>query len=358
MTKGCYTCRRRRIICDNGQPTCRKCRDAGKECLGYQKPLVWVKGGVASRGKMMGRSFDDVSKSKGDTDPQPAIESDDAAQQNTSGFGSFSIANLPSDNESQTSGTQSSPEADTWNLDTIGSVMLEPTEGNIPSDLGLSENTDTAIVQIPRGTPAEYVPAPWGLVDPLFKDLSRTSRFYLHHYNQYMAEDFVVYAGSQNAWREIISLVGDSPLLAHALSSMGALHYSLTTTTESSTMPWSKQNLLTPDTQLTPEDIESFISPTGAKRVPSKAFQHFLEFKQRTLGQLSKDLSNPLAQKDDRTLAAIIVLALLDLFESGSGAWSYHIEGAKKLLRDRPEDELGQGIIRGLESFAVDGCLM
>ncbi|KAJ5590670.1 hypothetical protein N7450_004642 [Penicillium hetheringtonii] len=346
MTKGCYTCRRRRIICDNGQPTCRKCRDAGKECLGYQKPLVWVKGGVASRGKMMGRSFDDVSKSKGDTDPQPAIESDDTAQQNTFGFSSFSIANLPSDNESQSSGTQSR------------SAMLEPAEGNIPSDLGLSENTDTALVQIPRGTPAEYVPAPWGLVDPLFKDLSRTSRFYLHHYNQYMAEDFVVYAGSQNAWREIISLVGDSPLLAHALSSMGALHYSLTTTTESSTMPWSKQNLLTPDTQLTPEDIENFISPTGAKRVPSKAFQHFLEFKQRTLSQLSKDLSNPLAQKDDRTLAAIIVLALLDLFESGSGAWSYHIEGAKKLLRDRPEDELGQGIIRGLESFAVDGCLI
>ncbi|KAF7625726.1 hypothetical protein AFLA_002574 [Aspergillus flavus NRRL3357] len=66
MTKGCYTCRRRRIICDNGLPTCRKCRDAGKECLGYQKPLVWVKGGVASRGKMMGRSFDDVAQNTSD----------------------------------------------------------------------------------------------------------------------------------------------------------------------------------------------------------------------------------------------------------------------------------------------------
>lgn len=61
MTKGCYTCRRRRIVCDNGFPTCRKCQNAGKECLGYQKPLVWVKGGVASRGKMMGLSFDNVA---------------------------------------------------------------------------------------------------------------------------------------------------------------------------------------------------------------------------------------------------------------------------------------------------------
>lgn len=89
-----------------------------------------------------------------------------------------------------------------------------------------------------------------------------------------------------------------------------------------------------------------------------KAYQHFLEFKQRTLNQLTQDLSNPVMQRDDRTLAAIVVLALLDLFESGSGAWSYHIEGAKKLLRGRPENELGQGILQGLDTFVVDGCLM
>lgn len=360
MTKGCYTCRRRRIICDNGQPTCRKCRDAGKECLGYQKPLVWVKGGVASRGKMMGRSFDDMNKSGGDTKSSPPFEPDGAVPENTSGFNCFSVAKSSSENDSPSSGTHSSPEADAWIQHTSEKAIFEPVEGDTLLDFGTEEEeeTNTALVQVPRGSSAEYVPAPWGLVDPLFKDLSRFSRFYLHHYNQCMAEDFVVYAGSKNPWRDIISIVGDSPLLAHALSSMGALHYSLATTSDSSTMPWSKQNILAADTKLTPEEIESFISPTGAKRPPTKAFQHFLEFKQRTLNQLSKDLCNPLAQKDDRTLAAIIVLALLDLFESGSGAWSYHIEGAKKLLRDRPEDDLGQGILQGLETFAVDGCLM
>ena len=64
--KGCYTCRRRRIICDNRLPTCQKCENAKKECLGYQKPLVWVKG-VASRGKMVGRDMGDVM-GKGDDD--------------------------------------------------------------------------------------------------------------------------------------------------------------------------------------------------------------------------------------------------------------------------------------------------
>lgn len=62
MQKGCYTCRRRRIKCDNNVPFCQKCQKTGRECLGYQKPLVWVKG-VASRGKMMGLTFDDFAES-------------------------------------------------------------------------------------------------------------------------------------------------------------------------------------------------------------------------------------------------------------------------------------------------------
>lgn len=62
MPKGCYTCRRRRVKCDNNVPFCQKCQKTGRECLGYQKPLVWVKG-VASRGKMMGLTFDDVTES-------------------------------------------------------------------------------------------------------------------------------------------------------------------------------------------------------------------------------------------------------------------------------------------------------
>jgi hypothetical protein len=65
MLKGCYTCRRRRVKCDNTLPFCRKCHHAGIECLGYQKPLVWVKGGVASRGKMMGLSFGDIKENDG-----------------------------------------------------------------------------------------------------------------------------------------------------------------------------------------------------------------------------------------------------------------------------------------------------
>jgi hypothetical protein len=180
MTKGCYTCRRRRIICDNGQPTCRKCRDAGKECLGYQKPLVWVKGGVASRGKMMGRSFEDPEKPLSKPKCKEATRTNDIPATNN-GFGFFSIAESqsPSDAESHSSGTQPSPEIDGWTFETDNSMIGEEVAH---SSISSTEEQDTAVVHVPRGTPpADYTPTPWGLIDPLLKDLSQFSRYYVHH---------------------------------------------------------------------------------------------------------------------------------------------------------------------------------
>lgn len=181
MTKGCYTCRRRRIICDNGLPTCRKCRDAGKECLGYQKPLVWVKGGVASRGKMMGRSFDDVKKPDGDTKAQSSTQTQVSVVANTAGFGFFSIAESSSPTSSPSSGAHTSPESDTYVHETVETVASGHTGADISLGLNSTEEPDNSVVHVPRGASTDFSSAPWGLVDPLFKDMSQISRFYLFH---------------------------------------------------------------------------------------------------------------------------------------------------------------------------------
>lgn len=163
MTKGCYTCRRRRITCDNGLPTCRKCRDAGKECLGYQKPLVWVKGGVASRGKMMGRSFDDVLKEPPHTE--------------VSTFGSGSAPDTGATGQANVlTEWQESPVLD----GNPSSIDVQPAFGDSGSEdnNGLFYTGDTIAT-------ADYVPTPWGLVDPLLKDLSPLSRFYIYHCMSY-----------------------------------------------------------------------------------------------------------------------------------------------------------------------------
>ncbi|KAF5976249.1 hypothetical protein FBULB1_7024 [Fusarium bulbicola] len=54
--KGCFTCSKRRIICDLGQPSCQKCLGRGFTCPGYGPRLRWVEG-VALRGRLRGVQF-------------------------------------------------------------------------------------------------------------------------------------------------------------------------------------------------------------------------------------------------------------------------------------------------------------
>lgn len=63
MANKCWTCRRRRVKCDGCRPVCSKCAVFGRECLGYgQKPLIWA--GMASRGKLSGKTFDHLEKDR------------------------------------------------------------------------------------------------------------------------------------------------------------------------------------------------------------------------------------------------------------------------------------------------------
>ncbi|PWY93406.1 hypothetical protein BO94DRAFT_614476 [Aspergillus sclerotioniger CBS 115572] len=59
MEEPCYTCRRRRIRCDQSRSPCAKCTTSGLQCF-TSRPLRWV-AGVAIRGKMRGVSFENTS---------------------------------------------------------------------------------------------------------------------------------------------------------------------------------------------------------------------------------------------------------------------------------------------------------
>ncbi|KAJ6123742.1 hypothetical protein N7471_011059 [Penicillium samsonianum] len=51
--KGCWTCKKRRIQCDEMRPACQKCSARGLTCEGYEIRLRWG-AGIASRGKYSG----------------------------------------------------------------------------------------------------------------------------------------------------------------------------------------------------------------------------------------------------------------------------------------------------------------
>lgn len=173
-----------------------------------------------------------------------------------------------------------------------------------------------------------------------------------------MVSYLVLYPNIRNPYRDLTALIGDSPVLAHALTATGALHYALLYHGEFSPAPWPDDP--TNKTPLSLQELENAVTST-TRRPDSKIYEHFLAFKQRTLRQLSLDICDQMRQNDDRTVAAILVLALIDAIESGGGAWKYHLEGAKKLLKCReplPQPSQALEIMDWLDTFAVDGCLM
>lgn len=166
----------------------------------------------------------------------------------------------------------------------------------------------------------------------------------------------------QNPFRELTPLIGGSPGLTYALAATGALHYTILSHDDVSLMPWSADGTNLTGPLLSVQEVEEAAMNSMARRPSSKAYEQFLGLKQRALQQLSRDIQDPTLRNDTRTLVTIMVLALMDAIESGGGAWKYHLEGAKRLLQTRGEQDNNrgqtQGIIEWLDTSAIDGFLM
>jgi hypothetical protein len=159
-TKACHNCRKRRWKCDRSLPVCHKCWSSGAECLGYGKLYVWNHG-VASRGKMMGKSYEE-RKAIEEAKPQtPAI---------------------------------------TW-------------ESDVAQDQRQAGEAESAMVL--------HRP----LDDPLVNDLDRHSRYYLYHFATRLCDDMVVYdMPGQNPFRDLIPATSAHPLLLHIIIANSAFH--------------------------------------------------------------------------------------------------------------------------------------
>ena len=149
--KPCHNCRRRRLRCDRSLPQCRKCTNAGQECLGYQALLIWTRG-VASRGKMSGVTFEDMEQQQ--------------VKQAHSGPEPPPFTSAPQ------------------NLDiTVVSTTTVPEYG-LKSVLQPSMDHSNRLLQATRKIPFEddiKLPLARHLIDPFFQDLNQDARFYISH---------------------------------------------------------------------------------------------------------------------------------------------------------------------------------
>lgn len=178
--------------------------------------------------------------------------------------------------------------------------------------------------------------------------------------HQNLAGYLSLYSDVRNPFRDLIPLVSNSPVISHSLAAMGALHYVISANGDTSPMPWSGETLFTNNKPSSPEEAGPAELNSLSRRSSPRIYEQFLGFKQRALQQLSRDISDPVLRNDNKTLTAIMILALMDAIESGHGAWKYHLEGAKQLLQSREHDKPSktQTILNWLDDFAADGCLV
>lgn len=73
----------------------------------------------------------------------------------------------------------------------------------------------------------------------------------------------------------------------------------------------------------------------------SEAYTHSLVYKLSALRQLREALQDPQRQNEDSTIASVLLFVWLDVLESGKDTWRFHMEGLKKLVRDRLENQRG-----------------
>ncbi|KAE8415433.1 fungal-specific transcription factor domain-containing protein [Aspergillus pseudocaelatus] len=261
MYDPCYTCRRRRIQCDQSQTPCKKCLKAGLECYD-KRPLRWVKG-VAIRGRLQGLTVKDASA------PSAALAT---------------LDRVPRKKGSKV----------------ISSVLVRRAQ---------NDHTDTVDDGASLSLALEAGP---------ISNLDRTSRYYLDYYNDQICKVFIVYDSEENPFRRLISLAVNNSVLMKAVLALAARHRAHSGYSFENAVVGSSPDLL-------------------------QIHQDALVFKHQAIQGLTHALNNPTISEQDTTVASIFLLIFLDLLESGSDKWNFHLEGAKRLITNGQLHKLQAG---------------
>ncbi|KAJ5131170.1 uncharacterized protein N7515_007209 [Penicillium bovifimosum] len=236
----CWTCRNRRIQCDQSGTPCAKCEKAGVECFD-KRPLRWVKG-VAIRGKMQGHSYERNLE-------RPRAKS-----------------------------------------------------SGIVKSVRSPKKLSSAVVAASASKSL-----PFTLLDPSISNLDQVSRYYIDYYNERICKLFIVYDSDRNPFRSLISFGLKDLVLQKAILALAARHHA---------------NTGRPFCQIQAPTSPGFIN----------ANRDALLFKHQAMEALTRVLGDEGSDKSDTTVASIFLLIFLDLLESGSEGWNFHLEGAKSLI--------------------------
>lgn len=125
--------------------------------------------------------------------------------------------------------------------------------------------------------------------------------------NDRICKLFIVYDSDRNPFRSLITFGLEDPVLQKAIIALAARHHANTGQSFHQTEAPSSPSLL-------------------------NANRDALLFKHEAMEALSRILGDGTTSKSDTTVASIFLLIFLDLLESGSDGWNFHLEGAKSLI--------------------------
>lgn len=275
-TKACHNCRKKRWRCDRSLPSCQKCSSSGDDCLGYGKLFKWISG-VASRGKMMGKSYDARDGLKKAAKPHDAP----AKQQQQ---------HVHSGNE-----------------------VLSDLHEHFTAAPDRNEGQSTMTLHRP-------------LVDPLVNDLDPNSRYYMHHFATQLCDVMVVYdMPGQNPIRDLIPATSAHPLLLHVMVANSAFHIF-----NISQNPMGHSTYQADNTS-TDGSVYQIVPFKGG---PLKsAYKDALIAKQQALSLLAQNVATVDPSNIDMILITILMFVNYALVESGRDKWRVHVEGAWQLIR-------------------------
>lgn len=122
----------------------------------------------------------------------------------------------------------------------------------------------------------------------------------------------IFHDGKDNHYRRIIPYTS-SPVVASAIEAVAACHYIQS---------------------LTGCPVAGLPLPATSRTLALRApFNCYLRSKGQCLNLISATLAKDRPTLGDKALlVAVVLLTILDIFESGSGTWVFHLEGAKRLL--------------------------
>ncbi|KAF8534071.1 fungal-specific transcription factor domain-containing protein [Trichophaea hybrida] len=300
-TVDCYTCRRRRVKCDRQLPLCAKCERTKLECLGYKKPLVWNKG-VASRGKMMGKTFPAPSDDRSRSTSSPTTTSARRKQQ----VRSNSIATV-------TPAATPTPPLTPISINTPVKQEEGAEEEGVEDIVlpGRSNNGSTALVTTLRrfsttsrnsagslpGELALNLQIPSGHGSP-YGHLNSEARYYMEYFEHRVARDLVLFDRvSDNPYRHLLPAAGQHLALLNGILAVAARHHS------------------------------NLMGTPATKHLPYKGLSY---------SYLSRDLQR-LGTRGiltEPTLAVVMLFIFFETLDSGLDTWKIHLRGARRLIRE------------------------